>query len=411
MTPESKALSQFLQSNLTHRFTHIKHQKFSKDGSTFLETIINKIIEADKDFDLSDRNADNFFEDFCPKGLHYKLCPQKVRNHIESMTSMGQSCRFSINGRKINIHLVYEYNREHRRPPFKTIFADIFRRVYLVLHLLASYSRKECSQSLTIYLYLTCMKKTLADCNRDCSIGEDNANTAFTFACKRVNEVYIYRREEWFKVLCHELFHSFGLDFSEYDCADVDKKMFAIFPIKVDLRLYEVYTETWGELLNVIFMAYLSNTKESAEKILKKVEPLIYQERMFSVYQASKVLAHFGMSYEDLYEKSTQAMLSRRNYKETTPVLSYYIIKNIVMFHIHEFIDWCVKNSLSSIEFDKADVMKNIDRFILFVREHYTNKELVESMDQARTWLLKQENNQRADKTPITTLRMSLLER
>jgi hypothetical protein len=255
------------------------------------------------------------------------------------------------------------------------------------------------------------MKKTLADCNRDCSIGEDNANTAFTFACKRVNEVYIYRREEWFKVLCHELFHSFGLDFSEYDCADVDKKMFAIFPIKVDLRLYEVYTETWGELLNLIFMAYLSNPKESAEKILKKVEPLIYQERMFSVYQASKVLAHFGMSYEDLYEKSTQAMLSRRNYKETTPVLSYYIIKNIVMFHIHEFIDWCVKHNHSSIEFDKTDVPVNIDHFILFVREHYTNKELVESMNQARTWLLKQENNQRADKTPITTLRMSLLER
>jgi hypothetical protein len=158
-------------------------------------------------------------------------------------------------------------------------------------------------------------------------------------------------------------------------------------------------------------MAYLSNPKESAEKILKKVEPLIYQERMFSVYQASKVLAHFGMSYEDLYEKSTQAMLSRRNYKETTPVLSYYIIKNIVMFHIHEFIDWCVKHNHSSIEFDKTDVPVNIDHFILFVREHYTNKELVESMNQARTWLLKQENNQRADKTPITTLRMSLLER
>jgi hypothetical protein len=411
MTPDSKELQQFIQSNLSHKLKHIKHQKFSKEGLTFLETIIKKIIAADKDFDYLDLHTGDFFEDFTPKGIHYKLCPEKVRNHIQSISSMGQSCRFSINGRKINIHLVYEYNKENRRPCFRSIFADIFHRIYLVLHLLTSYSRSECSESLTIYLYLTSMKKTLADCSRDCTIGEDNANTAFTFSCKRINEVYIYRKEEWFKVLCHELFHSFGLDFSEYDCTDVDKKVFTIFPIKVDLRLYEVYTELWGELLNILFIAYLRFPKESAEKILKKVEPFVYQERMFSVYQSSKVIAHFGMSYEDLYERTDQAMLARRNYKETTPVLSYYILKNIVMFHIHDFMDWCVKYNHSSLEFNKTNVMQNVDHFISFIREHYLNKNLIESMKQSRTWLLKQENNQRTDKTPIYTLRMSLLER
>ena len=256
------------------------------------------------------------------------------------------------------------------------------------------------------------MKKTLSDCDRHCTIGEDNANTAFTFACKLKNEVYLYRKEEWFKVLAHELFHSLGLDFSEYDCSEVEKKIFHIFPVKVDLRLYESYTELWGELINAMFISYFSLPKgEPIEKMIRKLQHFLYQERMFSIYQASKILTHFGMSYDDLYSKHPNSVQSRQSYKETTPILSYYIIKNILMFHITAFMEWCIKHNHSSIEFNKTDIISTMDHFVTFIREHYNNNELVESMDHARTWFLKQENNQRNDKVPITTLRMSLLEK
>ena len=132
---------------------------------------------------------------------------------------------------------------------------------------------------------------------------------------------------------------------------------------------------------------------------------------MFSVYQASKILTHFGMSYDDLYSKHPNSLKSRQSYKETTPVLSYYIIKNILMFHIDVFMKWCVKHNHSSIEFNKTDIISTMGHFVTFILEHYDDKELVESMDHARTWFLKQENNQRNDKVPITTLRMSLLEK
>ena len=79
------------------------------------------------------------------------------------------------------------------------------------------------------------------------------------------------------------------------------------------------------------------------------------------------------------------------------------------MFHANDFIEWCVKVNRGSLEFDKENVDHTIDLFVSFIREHYNNPLLVESMDQARTWFLKQENNQRTDKTPITTMRMSLL--
>jgi len=403
MTPESKSLQHFLQINLAHKFTHIKHRRFSQPSENLLTTLFEHIREADNDFDNADLVSGNIFNDEVPKGIHYKLCPEKARTHIEHMKSVGQSCKFSIDGRKINVHLVVEGNGQRS-------FSTIFHRIYLLLHLLGKYSRKKCSQNLTIYLYLTSMKKTLTDCDQDCSIGEDNANTAFTFACKRINEVYLYRKEEWFKVLCHELFHSFGLDFSEFDCDTIDEEIFKLIPITTDLRLYEAYTELWGELLNAVFITYSSSYKtgEPMSKMVRKLETLVYKERMFSVYQGSKVLTHFGMSYDDLY--LPEAVQSRKHYRETTPILSYYIIKAVLMFHIYDFMDWCVDHNHGSLEFNKTDINDTTKRFISFIREHYTDKLLVESMDQARTWFLKQEQTHRLDNTPITTMRMSLLE-
>lgn len=412
MTPESELLQRFLQVNLAHKFTHIKLQRFSDEAKIFLKSILEKIEVADKNWEDIDVISGTLFENFSPKGQHYNLCPEKAKIHIENMKSVGQTCRFSVGSRKVNVHLVYEYDPHHsesgRRPSFKNMFANIYRQIYLLLHLLGDYARTECSQTLTIYLYLTSMKKTLADCDRDCTIGEDNANTAFTFACKRVNEVYIYRKEEWFKVLCHELFHSLGLDFSEHEDENINTKLFEIFPVKIDIKLYEAYTEIWGELLNLIFLAYSNCRREPGERILRKIESYVYQEKMFSVYQASKVLTHFGIGYDDLYDKGEPAATRRRHYRETTPVFSYFIIKNVLMFHANDFIEWCVKANHSSLEFEKKNIKDTIDRFISFIREHYNNPLLVESMDQARTWFLKQENNQRADKTPIMTLRMSL---
>ena len=411
MTPESKSLLEFLQAHISHKLTHIKSAGFSPTTTEFLSGIFERIKQAQLAFHEDILLLGDTKKNAVPQGVHYKFCPEKARNHIEHMTSVSQTCRFSLGHRKVVVHLVYETREEDRQPAFKKMAGEMFGRIYLLLHLLSGYSRNECSRTLSLYLYLTSMKKTLAECDRDCTIGEDNANTAFTFACKRVNEVYLYRKEEWFKVLAHELFHSLGLDFSEYDCATTNKQMLGLIPIRADLRLYEAYTEFWGELVNNLFIAYFSvKDRTNVPKMIKKLETLVYQERMFSVYQASKILTHFGMSYDDLYAKSNSAVRARQSYRETTPILSYYILKNVLMFYTGDFLEWCHAHNGSSIEFNKDDGEKNIGGFIDFLREHYTEKELVESMHQARTWLLKQENNQRADKTPILTMRMSLLD-
>lgn len=421
MSIDSKKLQDFLHTNIFHRLSYLKHPVFSQNSTQLLREVLNKLCSYEKEFDLSKIVTNNLEYDYIPKGIHYELCPHEVKTYTNKMRTIGKSFGFSIGKRQIKVYLIYEYESENNNnPQFKRFFDNAIHRIYLLISLLQSYSNDECSQHLTLYLYLTNMKKTLDDCDEKCKIEEKNANSAFTFACRKKNEVYIYRKEEWFKVLTHELFHSFGLDFAQNDSHDINNKVYSIFPIKTDLRLYESYCEIWAELLNCIFIAFFSikcSENDFIQKVVKKIQLLIHQEIIFSVFQSTKVLSYFGMTYSDLYERTSNAINIRQMYyRETTPVLSYYIIKTILIFHIDDFLSWCFTHntgSLGSLNFDKSSdelLVDNINHFIDFIRKHHQDELFIKSSQDIREWFIKQEKTNRLDNTPIRTLRMSLLE-
>ena len=57
-----------------------------------------------------------------------------------------------------------------------------------------------------------------------------------------------------------------------------------------------------------------------------------------------------GLSYSDLYSNSKHSQVLRENlYKENTNVLSYYIIKTVLLNNYQSFLEWCNKNNLSLI--------------------------------------------------------------
>ena len=69
---------------------------------------------------------------------------------------------------------------------------------------------------MNIYIFLTDLKKKLPE-HTGQEIGKINVNTGFTMTCRPKSNIVIYRKEEWFKVLIHETFHNFGLDFFVYN--------------------------------------------------------------------------------------------------------------------------------------------------------------------------------------------------
>jgi hypothetical protein len=246
----------------------------------------------------------------------------------------------------------------------------------------------------------------------DTTLDEIHANTAFTFACPLTsNEIYVFRNEEWFKVLIHESFHCFGLDFSTLPEEQTEKNMFSIFPITCKLRFYETYTEIWAEIINVIFISVNSYPcKEKTiniHKLSKIIDNNLYNEQIFSLFQCSKVLHHLGLKYRELYETTKHATLMRNEkYKENTHVFSYYILKCIIMFYYNDFIEWCVKNNNSSIQFTKTQ--ENIYQLFNFVKEKYNTVEYLRTIEIFENWLSKKENQN--GKMELKTMRMSISE-
>jgi hypothetical protein len=123
-------------------------------------------------------------------------------------------------------------------------------------------------------------------------------------------------------------------------------------------------------------------------------EILMNNERMFSLFQKTKILNHQKIKYRSL--------LSKNNYKEETPVFSYYILKSIMMF-FYDFIGWCVENNRGSIAFNKTP--ENIKSLVSFIRGRFDNPEYLKSIDEFEGWF---SQNGHKEGREMETLRMSV---
>jgi hypothetical protein len=187
--------------------------------------------------------------------------PEEIQRHIlnEHATAITYRFTVSINGnsRAIVLHFVVFNKLE---PDLKKMLAHA-RRVCTLLHLVSMHaSRSTCSSTLNIFIYMTKFKKRFPSVMGE-AIDAEHANTGLSYHCARNNDLVVYRKEEWFKVLIHELFHAFGLSFIEHDMPPgVDAAMQATlqktYAISHAVRVYETYCEIWGRVLNVCFACF-----------------------------------------------------------------------------------------------------------------------------------------------------------
>lgn len=412
MLPTSKYLINFLETNILHLLNDLKKQRFSPTSEKLLGIFFKQIRQSYTHLQSRELNYRTFNKTNIPKGETYDLCPLYIQKYVENMDSLGRLYELKIGERRIRVFMIYEVdNTAHSR-----FFDNAIEKVYLWLYFAQHYAKKHCSQELDIFFYFTDLEKKIPLSKTE--IGQANANTAFTFSCKPKNEIYIYRKEEWCKVFIHECFHNLGFDFSEIESSHIDKQILSIFPVKADVRLFETYCELWAELFNIMFIVFFMNKKESDEnlaikKMIKRTEQMLHYEKMFSLFQCAKILSFFGISYNELYERDYRSQQIRSlQYKETTPILSYYILKAILIFNANAFLEWCVLHNGYSINFNKEHdkVEANLNDYCQLIREHYLHPTFIGCLSELETWFARQKKTNRANKTELTTLRMSLYE-
>lgn len=199
-------------------------------------------------------------------------------------------------------------------------------------------------------------------CNR---LEPENINSGATLPGHYIN---LWRMEELYKVLIHELVHTFFLDFRDDTNSDYKKGLIEDYlrntvNIKQNSPVYiqESYTEFLAILIHSI---YLSKSFEIFIKILSC-------ELDFNFLQCAKILNHFNCSNNsDLYSNKCQI-------EYDTDVLSYFYIKTALLQSLNESINFMSKNNTNIVNFNdnaQKEYLKLIDFCI-------KNKEFTEKID------------------------------
>jgi hypothetical protein len=248
-------------------------------------------------------------------------------------------------------------------------------------------------------------------------LDEINVNTAFTTTCPADSEIVIFRREEWLKVFIHETFHNFELDFSGMNNDYIHNCILDIFKVNSDVRIFEAYTEFWAEIINALFCSFFSlKYVERDYEFLSHAEVFINFERSYSFFQLTKALDFMGLEYKDLYSNTKRSAIMRDAlYKEKTYVLSYYVIKAVLLNNFQGFLSWCSEHNDSFSLFNFTKTVANQKAFCDFIEHNYKTKSMLEGVDGAHKFLNKLQTQGRSKnaserKYLLSNLRMSICE-
>lgn len=354
----------------TNKTTVILNQLYQdiKAGDSFikLQKFVNPVI----------KKITNISQILRPKTFNVNAFPEEIRTHIDNSMLYELTYTCSLFNREI----VTSFIVEHDNPEIEIELYNMYVEKILVwLSIMNKYSSQNCSKKLHIYMYFTSLTKRLPTKSIDI-IGQNNVNTAFTYTCQTDSEIVVYRKEEWFKVLMHESFHNFALDFSNMNTSDCNNRILSIFKLNSEVNLFEAYTECWAEIMNAAFCSYYLSKKRTPEEFFANFDYFINFERTYKFFQMVKTLNFMGLNYKNLYANNTQSEIARKNlYREKSNVLSYYIITTILLNNYQGFLLWCDTNNLLLLQFKKS--ILNITEFCNFVEKNYKTKTMVESVE------------------------------
>ena len=351
-------------------FPYCSTYKKKYNSNTFIQ-IYNDMKDG---FEFVENNKNQMYTFLIERNIHnpekYNYIPLIVRENIENNLSNCLSCEFLLNSRKIKIFFILE------KKITKKIIQKYTNFVFFItvwLYIISKYSSYKCSQKLNIYIYSSSLLKLLPQQN--IVLNQEHINTAFTNLC---SEIIIFRNEEWFKVFIHETLHNFNLDFSNMNTEKCNRIIKNIFHVNSDVNLYESYAEFWARVMNISFISYIhTNNFNNFSKVFER---LINIEISYSTFQMIKILDHMNLTYDDIIDTFQE------KYKESTNVLSYFVITNILLFNYVDFLSWCyLDNNL----YDFKKTNSNILDYCKFIKNKYYNNTFLENVDKINKFYLK----------------------
>ena len=205
---------------------------------------------------------------------------------------------------------------------------DLITKIFDIFHKITNKKNK-----IYLTIYLSNIKKKIYEYDYQHQhklLKPININSGSTM--KNIN-ISLWRYEEIYKVLIHELIHYFSVDFGFEICGyhKAEEHIQKIINVNGEDRLFESYTETMANIIHCCLLEKITNIN---------ITKLLELEISFSLLQIGKILNYFNIEkYEDIFNKS------KNKINQTTSVLSYFIIKGSLLFKLDEFLEF-TKNDI-----------------------------------------------------------------
>jgi hypothetical protein len=244
-------------------------------------------------------------------------------------------------------------------------YEKITYKIYIPINEYKKYNIEKMHQIIVlIYKILDNIKKfdnvininiVLIDVKKELGDGIVTANEVNSGCTSRYKnseiKIAIWRKEEVFKVLIHELIHALGIDNVDESCAKDIKEKYNI--AENPPLLFEAYTELIALIINSHICHYLSENKQ-IENIPIKIDlitlkNILLDEFKFSLIQLRKIL-HNG---RNLF----------REFVQHTNTFSYYALKSILLYY-HLFFGYDVFNDKRICRLLNDDFVRNHKEFI-----------------------------------------------
>ena len=277
-----------------------------------IQKSIDNIINCSELYSIDDKNMVKILKVI----YENSFMPLQIIQWIEKC-----SYYYLLTWNNIKVHII---NNE-------IINSDYINHIILIIKWLITIANK-ININMDIYLFLSDIKKILPSiCTKIydyCPLNSINVNSGVSWAH---NWIQIFRKEELFKVLIHELIHYLKLDVNKYShildskCAHIkmDNKSNSIL-------VNEAYTEILAIYLHTIYISKYIVDKENLN-FDDIFWDLYMNEERFTLYQINKIFQYYNISDISYFKNNN-------NFIQYTNVISYYIIKYLFFINTIYFI-------------------------------------------------------------------------
>lgn len=257
--------------------------------------------------------------------------------YIKTKIDTRYDISFRIDNKTINLCL--RCHKSMSKNKFNKMLERIIYAIATVVNLSAD------PKTIDIVLYLTPFKKNIDEIRKREDFTVDEVNSGSTL-CSPQPHVIVSREEEFYKVIIHELIHAMDYDVKS-DVSEISEIIKGMTNIDLPFNHYEAYTEFWANILNSYFMAKIMTSPHAPDYTLDLFIELIHYERLWSLFQCSKVLYLTECQIEPhlKYKKLCKLNLN-------TNVYSYFILRSFMMFDINTFMADMLSNNKNCIDLD-----------------------------------------------------------